>query len=242
MLLQQLSTNDLAKTDRHLGLDILVWQRLHIHARPKVWNDMVHALTTMSVFFGSPASKSALSEMAAETMARIADSKTRAKDPPNRRTCISNPGWPQEWWEQVDAAAKEMRRTKAVYHRDWDIVVRPSMAQWYRAGVIAPAFLSRTPGVAVAITEPGRNPDVYFYFRRTKHYWPNFRGLTNKWGKKMVDPYEIDLLTHAKAYSVFHQNGRFALLRVWSHPHFWPLMPGPENRFETSFEDSVRRS
>lgn len=53
---------------------------------------------------------------------------------------------------------------------------------------------------------------------------------------------DIDLLLDiAKQYRVNKPDARFALLRVWSHSHFWPLMVGYDKKQEVSFEDPQSR-
>lgn len=61
-------------------------------------------------------------------------------------------------------------------------------------------------------------------------------------GRVMTNPYKIGLLEKAKMYAKGQPNARFALLRIWTHSHFYPLIVGPHNREMTSFEDAVNRS
>lgn len=107
---------------------------------------------------------------------------------------------------------------------------------------MAPAHLENdgriVPGVATANTEPHR-PDTLDLFinyddpRRLFPitYPPHFIG-PDKWPK---------LLPIAEDFAEKHQNARFALLRIWTAPHFYPLMLGMGNRQATSFQDSVSR-
>jgi hypothetical protein len=69
------------------------------------------------------------------------------------------------------------------------------------------------------------------YNRFAPQFPPNFAG-PDKWPK---------LLPRAEAFASKHQNARFALLRLWSAPHFYPLMVGLQNRQGNSFLDSVGR-
>jgi hypothetical protein len=59
----------------------------------------------------------------------------------------------------------------------------------------------------------------------------------------MESPFTIpSFKTTAAAFSAKHGPGaRFAVLRIWSAPHFYPLMLGHENRIQTSFVDYTRR-
>lgn len=53
---------------------------------------------------------------------------------------------------------------------------------------------------------------------------------------------KIVLLQTAKTYTAQHPQARFALLRTWSHSHFWPTMVGIDKRSGTSFFDPRGRS
>jgi len=52
----------------------------------------------------------------------------------------------------------------------------------------------------------------------------------------------IQLLPLIQKFADRHPNARFALLRLWSAPHYYPLMVGLHNRQCTSFLDSCGRS
>lgn len=88
------------------------------------------------------------------------------------------------------------------------------------------------------MTEPHR-PDKLDLFICYEDQYNNFPTLfppffagPDKWTK---------LLPHAQAFASKHQGARFALLRLWSAPHFYPLMVGFQNRQGNSFLDSVGR-
>jgi hypothetical protein len=58
----------------------------------------------------------------------------------------------------------------------------------------------------------------------------------------MVQPENYpDLLRHAKSFASNNPKARFALLRIWSSPYFWPLMLGYDNRVNTAFIDGKGR-
>jgi hypothetical protein len=50
------------------------------------------------------------------------------------------------------------------------------------------------------------------------------------------------LLPIAQKFAGEEQGARFAVLRLWSAPHFYPLMIGLHNRQATGFLDSAERS
>jgi len=45
----------------------------------------------------------------------------------------------------------------------------------------------------------------------------------------------------ARAFSLKYPKARFAILKIWSAPHFYPLMIGADNHDPTSFRDLVGR-
>jgi hypothetical protein len=59
-----------------------------------------------------------------------------------------------------------------------------------------------------------------------------------KWDPKMVNPHDITpFKITAKTFYAKNPNARFAVLSLWSAPHFYPLMIGWDNRDPTSFRD-----
>jgi hypothetical protein len=88
--------------------------------------------------------------------------------------------------------------------------------------------------MAVCNREPTRELDLYFDFTVLDDAL--FRDI------RMIEPKDYpDLIKHAKSYASKHDHARFALLRVWSSPYFWPLMLGHNNRDRTSFMDGIGR-
>ncbi|KAL8834867.1 MAG: hypothetical protein Q9170_003567 [Blastenia crenularia] len=51
-----------------------------------------------------------------------------------------------------------------------------------------------------------------------------------------------DCFTSDKGFSRDHPGPKFAALRLWSAPHFWPLMNGLEKRHLTAFMDGLGRA
>ena len=59
----------------------------------------------------------------------------------------------------------------------------------------------------------------------------------------MVDPHIIaPFKMTAAAYAAKHPAARFAVLSIWSAPHFYPLMIGWDKHDATSFRDLVNRN
>lgn len=105
----------------------------------------------------------------------------------------------------------------------------------FRAGVISCSY-SNAAGVAVAKAEPGREADMYIDFRE---------GIPlSKIVSHLKDPTPLDrdfLVTYVKRFADKHAKAKFSVLRLWSAPHFYPLMLGYERRAMCSFLDDRGR-
>ena len=89
-------------------------------------------------------------------------------------------------------------------------------------------------GHAIAAREPGRELDLYVDLRCM------MEDMTPKPG--MTDPPSTeDILTKARQFASKHQTARFALLRIWSSPHFYPLLIGLGKGERISFVDGQGR-
>lgn len=122
----------------------------------------------------------------------------------------------------------------------------------YAAGVIQPAYLQNdpqvVPGIATANTEPHRpgELDLFIEFADRYHILSNLQFPPN-----YVHPHEWpDLLEAAWEFAkggpgkTSESGGepRFAVLRLWSAPHFYPLMIRHDNRRIASFLDPLGRA
>jgi hypothetical protein len=113
----------------------------------------------------------------------------------------------------------------------------------YQAGVIAPAYVQNHSevvlGMATANKEPHR-PDKLDLFISYEDQYGNF---PMQYPPTFIHPSKWpQVIPCAQDFAKKHQNARFALLRLWSAPHYYPLMVGPFNRPNTSFLDSLCRS
>lgn len=118
----------------------------------------------------------------------------------------------------------------------------------YRAGIIQPSdtqpHAEVCPGYAFGAEEPHRPGKLDFFLRFERgnnpvHHPPDWAPVED-WP---------DLLASAQAFARRHGGGegaatavRFSLLRLWSAPHFYPLMVGYWNRYNVVFMDSCGRS
>ena len=113
-------------------------------------------------------------------------------------------------------------------------ITKPIIARLYKEGIIQSHPDFQTPGRAMAVAEPGRDRDFYIDYRvQLGASFPS--GLHNP-------PPQDDFIKTAQSFHRSHPQARFAVLRLWSAPHFWPLMVGLERRDCTSFTDLIGRA
>lgn len=120
----------------------------------------------------------------------------------------------------------------------------------YRAGVITPAYRPNdpgfAPGVATANTEPHRPDEVDLFIEFADrfdvmggvHLPPNYVH-PHEWPDLLKTAREFADLERAKKGS--NADPRFAVLRIWSAPHFYPLMIKYDRRRIASFLDPIGR-
>lgn len=98
------------------------------------------------------------------------------------------------------------------------------------------------PGIATANTEPHR-PDKLDLFIEYADRADVMQPLGPPPGIKFVQPSDWPaLLPLAQKYAADHGAARFAVLRIWSAPHFYPLMIGLSNRKIGAFLDPAGRA
>lgn len=95
--------------------------------------------------------------------------------------------------------------------------------------------MASPPGQAFAAKEPNRDLDFYCDLRVLI---PEI----NRSNHLESPPSAEELLRTARKFSGVHEDARFAILRLWSAPHFWPLMVGLDTRYLYSFSDARGRS
>lgn len=113
----------------------------------------------------------------------------------------------------------------------------------YRSGVIAPSYAQNNSevvfGMATANKEPHRPGELDLFISYKDQYgkfpmnFPPIYPHPSKWPQ---------VIPCVQDFSKKHDNARFALLRIWSAPHYYPIMVGQSNRPSTSFLDSLCRS
>lgn len=212
--------------------------------------DIVQAFMTMGLFFPDVGVTSIIQEYLAcdEGNAfwdsKIFDPVSRCAARPDIRSRISCANRSKEFWDQCD---NEVYTGDDQYTdnfpMDWSMAIRPIIAKLYRAGMIAPACVEPhpdvVPGFATANTEehrPGKL-DLFIRYSNTGHY---VRSLPPSFIAYKDWP---ELLPAARKFAAnCNKTPRFALLRLWSAPHFYPLMMMVPMRRNVTFLDPVRRA
>ena len=152
---------------------------------------------------------------------------------PNIRPHTSNINKPKEFFQEYDNFRKDHRRDDP-WPMEWDIAIQPIIAKLYKAGILANHYDYECPGRAMAVTEDGREQDLYLDLRAMKNI---------TFQRDIGHPPSTEhLLSSARKFSKINPSARFALLRLWSAPHFYPLMVGFQFRDLSSFTDALGRN
>ncbi|EEP82860.1 predicted protein [Uncinocarpus reesii 1704] len=166
----------------------------------------------------------------------------RGKTLPDRRGYRSGRYREEKFFKQLDDLRSrcviENRHMADISPLEWDIVVRPKIARLFKEGVIGICYSDSNvvPGDAFAGFEEGRDPDLFFDFR------PTIEATTMPPGREDPTKITVDSLRgKLRSFSLTRQNARFSFLRLWSAPHFYPLMFSAQNRHPTSFGDLIGR-
>lgn len=171
----------------------------------------------------------------------LLDQATRALHPPDRRTHHSNKTMPKAFWKDWDALLSDHTRGPSdpiddIYPLSWRKALRPIIASLYKAGVICASYSGSAAGIATAAAEPGRGLDMYIDYRRNLH----LARLTTA----LRDPTPMtpaSITATVLHFATQHPSARFSLLRLWSAPHFYPLMLGIDKRPLCAFLDDRGR-
>jgi len=141
-----------------------------------------------------------------------------------RRSYLSNPNRPKKIWQEWDDL-KEKRcfNLDSGFPQDWDVAIRPVVAKLYKESIIRNAYIPYAPAYAFAARESGRELDFYCDLR-------NLIVEIIVPAHIVEPPSTHKLMQTARVSSETHKDARFALLRLWSAAHFWPLMTGMDRR------------
>ncbi|KAF1830577.1 hypothetical protein BDW02DRAFT_558680 [Decorospora gaudefroyi] len=165
----------------------------------------------------------------------------RAKQLPDRRTHLSNRTMPKEFWKDWDKLLKDNKRTlqddvEDIYPMEWRKAMRPAIIRLFKAGIICSSYSGISSGVAVAAAEPNRPLDLYFDYRGI--------GTEIKALSHLTDPRPFDrdyIVRTASRFQAEHASAKFSVLRLWSSPHFYPLMHAWDKRHVCTFTDDRGR-
>ncbi|KAK2616617.1 hypothetical protein QQS21_000440 [Conoideocrella luteorostrata] len=216
--------------------------------RSFIIHDMVRSFITMAMFFPDIDFTAFVTNFLKSTPCEsfrnsaLFDPKQRVMTRPDRRGRTSNMYRRSEFWAKSKSLMTTEKHYADVYPLDWSLAIRPMVAQLYKSGIIAPAYyqadLRVVGGLATANTEPER-PDKLDLFINYEDDYGNF---PQKFPPSFAGPDKWpELLPRAQEYALKNPSARFALMRLWSAPHFYPLMVGLQNRQGCSFLDSAAR-
>ncbi|KAK0637426.1 hypothetical protein B0T17DRAFT_588285 [Bombardia bombarda] len=228
-----------------------------------ILQDIVQAFMMMGLFFPNLPVTSIIQEyLATKEGAKfkssdIFDIDKRTKTRPDRRNARSMAYRPKKFWNRWD---KDVFAGDDTYiekvPKEWNMVIRPIIAKLYRAGMIGPATIEpnprHCPGFATANTEEAHRPgklDLFIKYSNSSMLqrrmppghiryedWPALLPVARKFAASWETRHKND---KSKAGS---KGPRFALLRLWSAPHFYPAMLGLYMRQPLSFLDPVGRA
>ncbi|PQE18079.1 mfs allantoate protein [Rutstroemia sp. NJR-2017a BVV2] len=163
----------------------------------------------------------------------------RARTFPDIRTHISTKHRPEEFYAEFDKKFQETKHDDDLdaLPFEWDMNIRPIIAHLYKSGVIRSHASTVFNGQAFSTTEPVR-PDKQDMFID----WRILTGTIIMPPDAQKDPSTIPpLLTTAREFRNSHPNAKFAVLRLWSAPYFYPLTIGYDKRENMSFRDLTGR-
>lgn len=232
VIVEQMSKFD-EETHKYRYIRDLHFLGVHPHKHRRMVPDMLQARGMMALFFPSSFFESEFGILHQNSL--LIKQSERAQNPPNRRTHASNKFVDKKLFEEWDAHWNQSAGY-GDYPLGWDIVTRPIIAKLYKTGVIQNSYASRSPGRAMAAKEPGRD---------SRDFYIDLRVLVDDMQMQpfLELPPSLDhFLTTTRTFAKQHDRARFALLRLWSAPHFYPLMVGLENRVNTQFTDGLGRA
>ena len=175
----------------------------------------------------------------------LLDQVERAKEFPDRRSSTSNPYRPKIFFDPMDEARHANIRDGRQVPIEWKKSTRPIVANHYKYGIIQPSYndLRCAGGFTFSTTKEHRvgKPDPYFDFQHAVGLIDDGGPRNNAAG--VENPYLLpSALQSAYDFAGGHPNAKFASFRIWSAPHFWPLMLGPDYRLCSSFRGTIGRA
>ncbi|KAH6603838.1 mfs allantoate [Trichoderma cornu-damae] len=196
---------------------------------PFVVQDLVQAFAAVAMFFPEPDTTAGVTAFLKSDQCEgfrnslLFDPRERSKTLPDRRSRTSYKYRKAKFWaEWTDNIAKNPKHYTDIYPLEWSLAIRPIIAKRMATGMVEPH-------------RPNERDLFICYEDRYNNFpveFPPFFSGPDQWPR---------LLPLAQTFASRHHGARFALLRLWSAPHFYPLMVGLQNRQGNSFLDSVGR-
>ncbi len=227
-----------------LSAQILEHVDYHPETHPKMMKDAERACIAI-LLFTSRADAFFHGKLGSQHKASLLFNQAeRAKHLPDRRGCQSSSYRNKSFYKEFDEVLREADchnnpTTSGDLPLAWDICMRPKIAQCmashhqlllegltdisadFRHGIICAAYGKGVSGRAFAAKEEGRPLDLFIDYRDS---------VPETNAKKLVNPYDIkieSLREDARAFATRNPKARFALLRLWSAPHFYPFVSWP---------------
>lgn len=220
--------------DRFKSVHMLRFLDVHPQRNRRVFADAMEARAKATLFFDSGFLASEFGILHQKSL--LLSQAERTRNPPTRRPHTSNRYQPKSFWEEWDAYWTA-HYDDDPYPAEWDVTIRPIIAKLYKAGVIGTHYApeNEVPGRAMAGKGPSGERDLYIDLRMMQE------GMT--WAPDVHHPPSTeDILSKARRFSKDKSTARFAILRLWSAPHFYPLMVGVDRRHLSAFTDSLGRA
>ncbi|VUC25117.1 unnamed protein product [Clonostachys rosea] len=214
-----------------------------------VVNDIVQAFATMAMFFPDLEVTDFVTKYIQSDQCQsfrdsmVFNPRERGKTQPDRKGRTNYKLRDSKFWDEWNKVWDAKGYFTENFPLEWNIALRPIIAKLYKAGIIVPSYTQNDRqivlGVATANTEPHRPGKLDLFINFHNPYCQYYSGLPQNYTPPDKWP---ALLPLAQKFAGKHEGARFALLRLWSAPHFYPLTLGPYNRLLTSFLDGIGRS
>ena len=233
-MIKQMVEYNIHNKERLEYLHTLRFLDVNPHRNRRTGRDAVEARAMAALFFRPGFAASEFGEPYKESL--LLNQPERARNVPSRRPHTSNKFQPKSFWEEWDAYWTRNHRDDP-WPLEWDVTIRPIIARLYKAGVIGNAYLPdrEIPGRTMAAKSPDGTRDLYIDYR------VNLDVLT--FPPQIERPPSKDhLIITARQFSKDNPGARFATLRLWSAPHFYPLMVGIDKRYQNAFTDALGRA
>ncbi|KAL9600390.1 MAG: hypothetical protein Q9219_003240 [cf. Caloplaca sp. 3 TL-2023] len=231
---EQMVKYNLSTSDRYKHYQTLQFLNVHPCRHRRILPDARDARAMVTLFFHSDFLSSEYGIMHKDSL--LLKQKERALNPPPMRESASERHKSTDFWKDWDNHWKTHNRN-AHYPVEWDVVIRPVIAKLYKAGIIKPTHLDSKHTFSRAMSAPGAEGK--------RDLFVDFRPIA----ENMVSPSYVQqppskdyLLSSIRRFSKNHAGARFAALRLWSAPHFYPLMNGLDKRHMTAFIDGLGRT